>query len=196
MKQWHKSLEENFKIITGNKNKQNNFKQFQNTTPEIKTGCEEFTLTENVHWINLNKEAKIEMEGRLIGGCIDNLVNIIGTKYDKTNDFIRKYSYDGVIWYFDNCELSCGSLARILWQFKENGWFKHTNGIIFGRMPYKKNEASSFQEGIKAILNELDIPIIIDADIGHIPPNLTIINGAYAKITTEKGNGTIEYTFR
>ena len=48
----------------------------------------------------------MDVTGRLIGGCIDVLKDIIGTKYDGTLDFIEKYKDDGIIWYFDNFALS------------------------------------------------------------------------------------------
>ena len=36
-------------------------------------------------------------------------------------------------------------------------------------------------------------PTIIKTDIGHIPPRMTIINGAIAVINSKNGKGTIEF---
>ena len=54
----------------------------------------------------------------------------------------------------------------------------------------------SFKEAITTSLKDLNVPIIINADIGHISPRMTIINGAVATITSEKGKGTISFDFK
>lgn len=38
--------------------------------------------------------------------------------------------------------------------------------------------------------------MIFDADIGHKGPTIPMINGAYAKITNEKGKGKVQYIFK
>ena len=43
-----------------------------------------------------------------------------------------------------------------------------------------------------ALLIDLKIPIICDADIGHVSPQLAIVNGAILKITSENGKGKVE----
>ena len=47
-----------------------------------------------------------EFKGRIIGGCLDSLKDIIGTKYDCVKSFIKKYKDDGIIWYFDVAEMT------------------------------------------------------------------------------------------
>ena len=46
------------------------------------------------------------MQGRLLGGCLDCLSNLAGTKYDKVAEFNEKYKEDGVIWFIESCDLS------------------------------------------------------------------------------------------
>ena len=41
-------------------------------------------------------------------------------------------------------------------------------------------------------LNDLQIPVICDADIGHVSPQMAIVNGAILKITSKDGKGTVE----
>ena len=43
------------------------------------------------------------------------------------------------------------------------------------------------------ILSGYDVPKVFDADIGHKAPRMTMINGAYAKITIKSNKGTVEY---
>ena len=54
----------------------------------------------------------------------------------------------------------------------------------------------SFIDAVKSSLEGLDIPIILNADIGHVSPRMTIINGAISNITVEKGKGTINFKLK
>lgn len=123
------------------------------------------------------------IKGRIIGGCLDSLKDLIGTKYDNTKKFIEKYKEDGIIWYFDIAEMTNEDILRTMWQLKQLGWFKYCKGIIFGRLYKEINYTGvSLKEAINYSLMELDIPIIINADIGHTDPVITIVNGSIVKI--------------
>ena len=107
---------------------------------------------------------------------------------------MEKYKNDGIIWYFENYGYTNEEIARTLWRFKDNGYFKFTKGIIFGRS--RVNESCyniEYEDVIKDSLKDLDIPIILDADFGHLAPRMTIINGAIATINAENGKGSIKF---
>lgn len=189
MENWHKSLKNNLEILKGNIICQESFNMYESKRCERKVGNEEYNLDTKVKWENINQE-EINITGRIIGGCIDILSELFGTRFDKTKEFINKYKEDGIIWYFDNCELTSESLIRTLWKFKDNGWFKNTKGIIFGRSGLEQScYGISFKEAITRVLEDLKIPIIINADIGHVSPRMTIINGAIANIFSKDGKG-------
>lgn len=196
MNNWHKSFLDNIEILKGNIIKQESFLKYEKNPKEIVTGLEEYNLDTKVKWENINRD-EVNIKGRIIGGCIDILSELFGTKYDNTLNFITKYSKDGTIWYFDNCELSIEMLIRVLWKFKENGWFNYCKGIVFGR---SANENSyydiTFREAILRSLGDLNIPLIINADIGHIPPRMTIINGALCNIKSKNGKGSISFELK
>lgn len=40
-------------------------------------------------------------------------------------------------------------------------------------------------DAIKQVLGDLDIPIIYDADIGHVPPQMPIVNGGILEVKNE-----------
>ena len=42
------------------------------------------------------------------------------------------------------------------------------------------------------LVKDLKIPVICDADIGHVSPQIAITNGAILKITSENGRGSVE----
>lgn len=194
MKNWHISLNYNFDILEGKTLIQNSFDKFENEKPEKLIGDEEYNLDTLVKWQNLNNEEEIKMTGRIIGGCLDVLIHLIGTKYDKTKEFINRYKDDGIIWYFDNFAINTDEIVTVMWQLQEAGWFVNTKGIIFGR---NLTEYSAYDISFVDALKEcLDIPIIINADIGHKPPRMTIINGAYAKVICSKGKGIIKFELK
>ena len=193
MKNWHSSLENNLEILKGNIVEQESFDLYESTRPDKIIGDEEYNLDLKVNWENLNKE-EINITGRIIGGCIDILAEIFGTRFDKTKEFIERYKDDGIIWYFDNCELTSEELIRTLWKFKDNGWFENCKGIVFGRSGLEKSCYDiSFKEVIERILKDLNIPIIIDADLGHVSPRMTIINGSIANIKSKNGKGVLRF---
>ena len=195
MKNWHKSLYNNLEILKGNIVPQESFDKYESTRAERIIGDEEYNLDAKVKWENLNQE-EINITGRMIGGCIDILTELFGTRFDKTKEFIEKYKEDGIIWYFDNCELTSENLIRTLWKFKDNGWFKYTKGIIFGRSAIEKSYYDiSFKEAVERSLLDLNVPIIINTDIGHVSPRMTIINGAIANIVSKEGKGEIEFKY-
>ena len=196
MEPWHKSLENNLEILKGHIIEQTSFSKYEEDKKLI-TGLEPFNLTKKVYWKNLNNEEVINIKGRIIGGCIDLITELFGTRFDNTKAFLEKYKDDGIIWYFDVCELSSESLIRTLWKLKDNGYFKYTKGILFSRV-YACNSYYdiTYEEAIYESLKDLNIPIIINADIGHVSPRMTIINGAIATITSSKGKGKIKFTLK
>lgn len=196
MKPWHESLNNNLAILKGDRLVEKSFLKYESTHTKYLTGYESYNLDKEVKWEVLNA-TKTEFEGRIIGGCLEILSEIFGTKFDNTLNFINKYKDDGIIWYFDNAEKTSEDLIRILWRFKNTGWFKYTKGIIFGRSAKEESYYDiSFKEAIEHSLNDLNIPIIINADIGHISPRITVINGAYAKVVSENGTGEITFILK
>ena len=194
---YHKSITDLLEILSGDIIIQENFDLYEEESFEKVTGLEGYNLTEKVYWKTLSgKEESIK--GRIIGGCIDIITELAGTKYDGTKGFIDKYKNDGIIWYFDNCELLKEELIRILWKFNEFGYFKHTKGIVFGRNGVEKSYYyETMEEAIKdSVLSKLNVPIIYDADISHKGPSMSIINGAMAEIICKDGKGSVKFEFK
>lgn len=193
----HQSQIDFLDIIKGNLKEEHSYDLYENEYVEKKTGLENYNLTEKVYWNTLdNKPATIK--GRIIGGCFDLISSLAGTKYDGINSFNEKYKNDGIIWYFDNCELSKEETIRVLWKMNELNYFKYAKGVIFGRFgvdtTYYNYSVKSCLED--SILKELNIPIIYDADISHKAPCLTIINGAIADVNVKNGKAKIVFEYK
>ena len=194
MSKWHPSINNYLNILTGNIITQSKFTKYQSNYLEYKTGLESYKLDKLVKWKNLNYEKEILLKGRIIGGCLDILLSLVGTKYDNVKEFNEKYKSDGIIWFLESCELSSEQIIRGLWQLKEAGWFNNTKGFIFGRTITKKtNTNTSYETAIKNSLEDLSVPIIIDADFGHTNPRMTIINGAITEIYSSKEKSYIKF---
>ena len=128
---------------------------------------------------------KVEFSGRLIGGWIETLSSICGTKYDNTKKFCNQFD-EGVIWYIDNCELTSPMLRRKLWQLLEADYFSNCNGILIGRQPDDEFVGDyCYSKAISDTFGQLKIPVIEDVDIGHFFPQWLIVNGSYAKVNYE-----------
>lgn len=193
--QYHKSVSDSLEFLKGNIIKQNSFDLYEEERLEDVTGLEGDNLTEKVEWKILNNNGPVKINGRIIGGCFDIICELCGTKYDGTETFIEKYKNDGIIWYFDNCEISKEEIIRSLWKLNEFGYFKYCKGIIWGRNGIEiSGTGYTMEECLKdSIISKLNVPIIYDADISHKAPCLNIINGAIANIEAGNGKGNITF---
>jgi muramoyltetrapeptide carboxypeptidase len=156
-----------------------------------------FHLTEETNWKTIgNKE--VSLKGRLLGGCIDVIRHLIGTPYGNVAAFKEHViNNDPILWYFENCEMTTTDLRRTLIQMQLAGWFDGCSGIMFGRSD--ANVAVADYEVIdvyEELATELDIPIVYDIDCGHVPPQLTFINGAFAEVHVSNGKGKVIQHFR
>ena len=182
-------------IIKGDLKELDSYDLYENERLEKVTGLEGLNLTEKVEWKSLdNKDIKVE--GRIIGGCFDLISELIGTKYDGISEFNEKYKDDGIIWYFDNCELSMEEVIRTLWKMNEFNYFKYTKLVIFGRFGI---ELTNMDYDVKtcledSVLSNLNIPVIYDADVSHKGPSLPIVNGSIAHIDYKNGKCKLFYT--
>lgn len=161
-----------------------------NPTPEV------FHLTEPTEWKSSSNE-DVLLKGRLLGGCIDVIRHLIGTPYDNVRQFQQeKLNNEPILWFMENCQMNTTDLRRSLVQMRLAGWFDNCSGIMFGRsMANETVENYDALDVYKDLENELNIPIIYDIDCGHAPPQMTLINGAYAEVEVSNGNGKIVQWF-
>lgn len=194
MENWYKNLDDSLKIMQGELVEQESFEKYASAHAEYITGLESYPLdTENV-WKTLD-EKPVNVRGRLIGGCMDLISELAGTKYDGMKDFNERYKDDGVIIYFDNCELSFEETIRTLWKFNELEYFKYCKAVVFGRFGVSDptRDYETVRECLKdSVLAEKNIPVIFDADLSHKDPTMLVINGAIAEISVENGKGKIK----
>lgn len=191
MNTWHKSVADNLSILEGNLKIQKSFDMYQNSFDDNTNG---FNFTDNVILKSGHDTDEEIFEGRLIGGCLDVLVDIAGTKYENAVSFADKYGDDGIIWYIESFDAVGERIIINLWKLKELGWFKNVKGFIFGRPCFYKSFCElSYMDAVMTSLAEFNVPVIFDADIGHREPQWTMINGAKARMHYKTGKATLTY---
>ncbi|WP_062104338.1 S66 family peptidase [Bacillus niameyensis] len=172
-------------------------KKFQKEWGNDKPSTSAFHLTEPTSWKTMSEESE-KIEGRLLGGCIDVIRHLIGTPYGDVENFRKNFIKDEpILWYLENCELTTTDLRRSLIQMKLAGWFRNSSGIMFGRSSANHPiDHYTAEDVYKELAEELNIPIIYDIDCGHVPPQITFINGAFAEVEVNDGSGKVIQHFR
>lgn len=144
-------------------------------------------------------EADIAFSGRLLGGCMDCLVNLLGTKYDKVADFTEKYKEDGILWFIEACDLNLMSIRRAMWQMEHAGWFRHCSGFLIGR-PRIGMDAEEFgidhYQAAYEMLKDYNVPVMMDVDIGHLPPMMPLICGSMAHVSSDGKKYSVQMELR
>lgn len=188
MNNLHESLVNYMQIIKGNLVKQIKYDYYEKE--ELDTS-NEYNLNTKNEWIKINFDT-CNVTGRIIGGCMECLKDVIGTKYDKTIQFIEKYKNDRIIWYFDIFAMSYENVHNTLLQFKNAGWFKYTDLILIGKVKYPStDDISLYVNDIKSALN--DVNVVFNYDVGHVKPSFTMINGSRAQVIISEQESSLKY---
>lgn len=134
-------------------------------------------------------------KGRIIGGCLDVLVGLCGTKYDHTKEYIKRHKDEGIIFFLEACDLNSISVIRALTQLKYAGWFDDVDAFIVGRSLnyFDESFGISMKDAYLHVLEPLKKPIVLDAPIGHLKPTLPILVGGLASVKYKNNNIEIEY---
>lgn len=75
------------------------------------------------------------------------------------------------------------------------GVFEHISGLVFGRHApdIEKDAELSFEHVLHECFDNSAFPVFYDVDIGHIAPNLTLVNGAMVDISLNEDSGLITH---
>ena len=152
-------------------------------------------LAEEVEWKRLDgSNEPLAMGGRLIGGCVDTISHLAGSPYGDVPGFIERAGSDGVVLYLENVAQSPGAMVRTLLSLERHGWFRGLTGLAFGRSaapPEANPSYLNYAGALESVLGNAAFPVLYDVDIGHMPPQFTLINGAQSEWTYEGGRGTL-----
>ncbi len=98
---------------------------------------------------------------------------------------------EGLIVYLEVCEHGAYDVARSLHALRLAGWFEHANGVLIGRTSAPDMDKMTQHEAVADALGMLDVPVVLDADIGHTQPFLPLVNGAPARVAVSDGVGVV-----
>jgi len=223
MQDWDISVKRGLQVLEGSCQLQKSFYTYQDGFGKKETGLEGYNPDKKVVWKCVTDGdgkpftgdeqrshgrkkdhdpgpgKEVLFRGRLLGGCMDVLLNLSGTPYDGTLEFLERYKDDGIIWYLESFDLHFEQMMEGLWKMKQLGWFRYTKGILFGRPLFYPTEGwdgeplPTYEDVILERLADLHVPILSDTDIGHKGPQFVMINGAMAQVRYCNGKGSVRY---
>ncbi|HLS45100.1 MAG TPA: S66 peptidase family protein [Ornithinicoccus sp.] len=140
-----------------------------------------YTLDGRGRW-EVADDDEIEVSGRLIGGCIETISKLTGTPYGDVPAFGREHAADGLLVYVEAAEAGAFEICRSLHGMRLAGWFEHANAILVGRTNAPDSGEFTQRDAVLDALEDLDVPIVFDLECGHVPPQLSLVNGALAHL--------------
>ena len=197
-KEWEKSELDAFSILEGTKRVFSGYSRCERPDDDTRTEdpLAPYQITAETKLLSFIPEhgklvpyegTDVRFSGILMGGCLDVLANLAGTPYDNAKNFSSSCD-EKIVWVLEACDLNPMSIRRSLWCLKHNGWFESAGGFVIGR-PLAAWGAEMMgvdqYNAVTDVLGELQVPVIMDAPVGHIPPMMPLIIGAYADVSAE-----------
>ncbi|MCR4897397.1 MAG: LD-carboxypeptidase [Lachnospiraceae bacterium] len=195
---WHESVKDALDVFTGKTLTVHSYDKY-----ETESLCDEvhplapINATEpRLHGVYDGKDfypkgtftGELRAEGRFLGGCMDCLVNLLGTKYDQTKAFLERYREQKIIWFLEACDLNVFAIRRAMWEMDQAGWFASVSAFLIGR-PLNGGQMINLDacEAYLPYARKYGVPMILDMDLGHVDPQMPLIVGANAQVLI-KGN--------
>lgn len=137
--------------------------------------------------------ARVRASGRLIGGCLETVAMLPGTPFGDVAGFARRYAPEGLIVYLEVAESDALTAARLLHHLHLAGWLDAANAVLIGRSGTPDDDDRSFTQldALESALGGLAVPVLYDVDLGHVPPQMALVNGALATVEFDGTTGTL-----
>ncbi len=160
------------------------------TFPEVS----ELTLDAAGRWTRLDGDGAVDVEGRLVGGCIETMCNLAGTPFGDVASFAREAAPEGLVVYVEAAEDDAATICRNLHGMRLAGFFTGANAVLVGRTSAPGIDSLTQHEAVLDALGGLGVPIIADVECGHVPPYLPIVNGAVGRVEYDAGRSRLTQT--
>ena len=128
----------------------------------------------------------LDVSGTLIGGCTEIMAGIAGPPYGDVRAFGEEHG--PLVVYLEACEDDAFSICRNVHHLRYAGWFDHAAAVLVGRTdapPGTEDGGLSQRDAVLDGLGGLDVPVVFDLEIGHVPPHLPLLNGATARVVVD-----------
>ena len=140
-------------------------------------------------------QGKKVFEGRLLGGCLESLYDILTTtRYadeqavcEKYGLFPAKEEWTGKILFVETCEEKPqpALFEKELEALKDRGVFDVVAGVIVGK-PQDEAFYEEYKDIWKKTVNNDQLPIVYNVNFGHATPRCAMQYGAMARVDMEK----------
>jgi muramoyltetrapeptide carboxypeptidase LdcA involved in peptidoglycan recycling len=154
-------------------------------------GIRDLTLDAEGTWTRLDGTGDVEVEGRLIGGCIETLGHLAGTPYLDTS---RLAGDEPLLVYVEACEDNAFTICRHLHGMRLAGFFDRAAAVLVGRTRAPAGRTLTQYEAVLDALGPLGVPIVADVECGHVPPHLPLVNGARGRVVHTASRSEIVQT--
>ncbi|MGH3875062.1 MAG: S66 family peptidase [Pseudonocardiaceae bacterium] len=151
----------------------------------------EMTLNTPSRWKLLGAAAQASATGRMIGGCLETISMLPGSPYGDVADFAARHAPEGLLVYLEVAESDAVTAARMLHHLRLAGWFDRANAVLVGRSAGPPAGHFSQHDALGHALGDLPVPVLYDVDLGHVPPQLAIVNGALATVEFTPATATL-----
>ncbi|WP_237762593.1 hypothetical protein [Arthrobacter sp. ERGS1:01] len=147
-------------------------------------------------WVRLDRgQDPVSVRGRLIGGCIETLVNLAGTRYLDAAP-LREGSDGALIVYVEASGVDATTICRHLHGMRLAGFFDGAQAVLVGRTGAPDSPTLTQHGAVLDALGSLGVPIIGNVECGHVPPQLPIVNGALGHLVFNEDVQYLEQTLR
>lgn len=161
---------------------------------EGEPAVEEMTLDAAGRWRLVGPD-RLDVTGRLIGGCLEVVHHLAGTPYGDVAAFGRRHAEEGLIVYLETAGAEAYDTARGLHGLRLAGWFEHARTVLIGRTSAPDSAGMSQHDAVLDALGERGIPLVLDVECGHVQPFLPLVNGARARVVVDGERHEITQTF-
>jgi len=127
----------------------------------------------------------LDVSGRLVGGCIETLAHLAGTPYGDVAAYGEEHAGDGLVVFLEAAEHGPFDVARALHGMRLAGWFDQATAILVGRTRAPDASGLTQHEAVRDALGMLDLPIVLDVEVGHAQPQLPLVSGALARVVVD-----------
>jgi muramoyltetrapeptide carboxypeptidase LdcA involved in peptidoglycan recycling len=136
-------------------------------------------------WQWLQGEKRVE--GHLIGGCADVLEMLKGTRW-----WPKPELFENAVLYLETSEEAAAPSTVEYWlrNYGSQGILNSISALLFARpCGYTPEMKEQVNGNILKVLKEVgreDLPVVIDMDIGHTTPMMTLPNGCKVAVNAKK----------
>ncbi|GAA2017545.1 S66 peptidase family protein [Pseudokineococcus marinus] len=132
----------------------------------------------------------VRARGRLLGGCVETTSILAGTPYGDVPAFAAAHAGDdGLLLHLEAGGDGATDVARDLWRMRLAGWFDVASAVLVGRTGAPASGSFTQHDAVRSALAGLDVPVVVDVDCGHVPPQLALVDGALAEVVVDPAAG-------